>query len=165
MSKTVKRMTVVVLVLFFGFFVGMPFLHGLFGPPRMGTGSYKHARLWRDKLAACDSPDDIRGQFNCGKFESMSGGAYRYVRDPNTYKEGQTSALLCEFPGGQWLAAAYASSHGHWGGGTVVTRDSTGCIRVFFGHVCGRPHIHGETLDDAYAQFSDPEWQEVSLEE
>ncbi len=132
-------------------------------PPSLGTGSIRHARKWKHKLAACNSLDDVRKKFNCGRFRANSGGSYTYIRDPNTYKEGNTWALLYDLPNGDWLAMAYASSHGWRGGGTVVTRDSTGRIRVFFGHVCGRPPAFGETLEELYANFDDRSWKEVSL--
>lgn len=39
----------------------------------------------------------------------------------------------------QWVMGLTRSSHGMWkrGGGTMVVKDSTGAVRVFFGHVCG----------------------------
>ena len=91
----------------------------------------------------------------------MPGGSYRYVEDPNTNKEGITEALLYDFPNGDWLAIAYASSHNTWGGGTVVTLDNKGDIRVFFGHVCGRPFVFGESLEELYAALMDPVWKEI----
>ncbi len=65
----------------------------------------------------------------------------------------------------KFILQNYASSHGQWGGVTVVTRDNTGHVRVFFGRVCGKPHIHGGTLDKAYAFFCGPEWEEVQRRE
>jgi hypothetical protein len=144
---------------------GVPFLARVFGPPSLGTGSYKHARLWRDKLAQCSSPNDVRQQFDCGSWQEQPGGSFRYIRDPNAARDGATEARLCDLPNGDWLAIAYASSHNTWGGGTIATRDSTGRIRVFFGHVCGRPVARGNSLEELYACFAGPDWKEVSLGE
>jgi hypothetical protein len=41
-----------------------------------------------------------------------------------------------EFPDGSWIFGVAVGSHGNPWGGTVVTKDSTGQPRVFFGHVC-----------------------------
>jgi len=165
LNKVVKYTLICVLIGFGLIFVGLPLLIRVFGPPSLGTGSYKHAKLWKDKLLTCDSLDDVRQQFNCGRYRANQDGSYTYIKDPNTFKEGNTWALLYDFPNGDWIAMAYASSHGAWGGGTVVTRDNTGNIRVFFGHVCGRPFSRGKSLEEIYAHFSGAGWKEVSLEE
>jgi hypothetical protein len=149
-----------ILVLF-----GTSLLPRVLGPPSLGKGSYRHARLWRDKLAACDSLDDVRRQFNCGRWQGTPHEGYTHIPDPNTLRDGNTWALLYDFPDGDWLAMAYADSHNTWGGGTVVTRDNTGRIRVFFGHVCGRPFAEGESLEEVYAYLARPPFplKEVSL--
>ncbi|MHC4706388.1 MAG: hypothetical protein ACYS8I_04785 [Planctomycetota bacterium] len=131
-------------------------------PPGMGSGSMRYARKWERKLAACESLDDVRKKFNCGRHQATPYGSYLHICDPNTYKKGNTWALLYDLPNGDWLALAYASSHGARGGGTVVTRDNSGRIRVFFGHVCGTPWACGESLDEVYASFDDLRWKEVS---
>lgn len=46
-------------------------------------------------------------------------------------------------------------SHGEPGGGTIVSRDSSGEIHIFFGHVCGRLYAKGETLEGFYASLRD----------
>lgn len=134
-----------------------------------GTGSIRHARKWNEILAACNSLDDVRKKFNCGRWQAYDAGSVCYIGDPNTYKEGNTWALLYDFPSGEWLAMAYyPSSHvpGRRDNGTVVTRDSAGRIRVFFGHVCGKPHAVGESLEEIYARFDDPKrWKEIFIDE
>jgi hypothetical protein len=40
-----------------------------------------------------------------------------------------------EFPDGSWIVGIAVGSHGNPFGGTIVTKDSTGLTRVFFGHV------------------------------
>lgn len=160
-NRAVKYLSIALLLALLFMGIGMPFFVRLTGPPALGTGSHEHARLWRDKLAACNSLDDVRSQFNCGSYRVNPGGSRTHVRDPDTIRKGNTWALLYDLPDGDWLAIAYASSHNTWGGGTVVTRDNTGNIRVFFGHVCGRPSARGKSLEELYAWFRGPEWKEV----
>lgn len=164
-DKVVKYILICVLVGILLTFIGLPLLVRITGPSARGTGSYKYAKLWKDKLSTCNSLDDVRQQFNCGRWQANQNGSYTYIKDPNTFKEGNTWALLYDFPNGDWIAMAYASSHGAWGGGTVVTRDNNGNISVFFGHVCGRPFSRGESLEEIYACFSGSGWKGVSLEE
>ena len=163
MSRKAKLTTIATLLGVLGVFCVMPRSCGLFGPPSLGIGSLKHAKLWKEKLAVCDSLDDVRKKFNCGRYEGTFGGSHTFIRDPNTYKEDNTWAILYEFPNGDWLAMAYANSHNTWGGGTVVTRDNKGVIRVFFGHVCGRPFVYEESLEETYAYFSNSNWKEIDL--
>jgi len=163
MGKKAKLASIVIRLGVLGVLFGIAPSCALFGPPALGTGSMKHARLWKEKLAACKSLDDVCGKFNCGRYESTRGGSLNYIRDPDTYEEGNAWALLYEFPNGDWLAVAYASSHNTWGGGTVVTRDNKGVIRAFFGHVCGQPFAHGESLEAIYNYFGGRGWKEINL--
>jgi len=162
-NKVVKYILWFVLLGFVFIFFVIPLVLLVFGPPSIGTGSYKYAKQWKDKLTTCNSLDDVRKQFNCGRYRANPGGSYTFIRDPNTFKKDNTWALLYDFPNGDWIAIAYANSHNTWGGGTVVTRDNKGTIRVFFGHVCGRPHVFGQSLEDIYARFNVPQWKEVSI--
>lgn len=165
MNKSTELVVIGILLALLGVFFGVPWLIRVYGPPALGTGSIEHARLWRDKLATCNSLDDVRKEFNCGSWQYTPEGSCTYVRDPNTYKEGNTWALLYDLPNGDWCAMAYGSSHNTWGGGTVVTRDDTGAIRVFFGHVCGKPFNEGNSLEELYADFNDANWEEIILED
>lgn len=149
-NRAVKY-TVGVLVLLGPFLVALPF-----SAPGISKGSYICAKLWRARLAACNSLDDARKRFNCARWEATGKGSYVFIPDPNTRRDGHTWALLYEFPNGDWLAMAYRSSHNTWGGGTVVTRDNAGHIRVFFGHVCGQPQAFGESLEEVYASLVNP---------
>lgn len=128
-----------------------------------GTGSYRYARRWKAQLAKCNSLDDVRQLFNCGKNQSGPDGSRTYIKDPNTIRKGRTWALLYEFQDGDWMAIAYANSHGARGGGTVVTKDSNGTIRIFFGHVCGQPFAFGESLNEVYSYFQTSFWKEIFL--
>ena len=151
-----------VLVLLGLFLVASPFC-----APSNGKGSHICAKLWKHKLAACHSLDDVRKRFTCARWEATGSGSYLFTVDPNTRRDGHTWALLYEFPNGDWLAMAYRSSHNTWGGGTVVTRDDAGHIRVFFGHVCGRPQAFSESLEEVYACLVNPPFplKEVSQAE
>ena len=135
----------------------------LLGIEGLGTGSYRYARRWKAQLSRCNSLDDVRQQFNCGRNQLNPDGSRTYIKDPNTIKKDRTWALLYEFPDGDWMAIAYASSHGSRGGGTVVTKDSNGTIRIFFGHVCGHPFAFGESLNEVYSYFQTSSWKEKFL--
>jgi hypothetical protein len=118
---------------------------------RMGAGSRKYARQWRKQLLACQSLDEVRQHFNCFTIQETSGGGARRVQESETVK-GRPWALLKSFPDGRWIACAHADSHGgpRLGGGTVVSRDSSGEIHIFFGHVCGTLPVRGETPEEFY---------------
>ena len=167
MSRNAKRVTISAVFVVLGGLFLLLMARGLLQNPH-GTGSMRHARKSKEKLATCTSLDDVRKKFNCGIWKDTGKDSAVYIRDPNTFREGNTWALLYDLPNGDWLAMAYASSHGHKGGGTVVTRDSTGRIRAFFGHVCGRPFAVGESLEEIYMSFEEDDlgnWKEVSLNE
>ncbi len=139
---------------------GMVFLAAVFVPAlcRQGgiySGSYEYARQWATELAACGSLEDVKQRFNCIRIESLGDGTYRTVKVSDVGKK-RPSALLQAFADGNWIACAYANSHGNKAGGTLVARDSEGTIRAFFGHICGRPApLRGETLDEVYAELAE----------
>lgn len=118
----------------------------------MGAGSYKCARQWRKQLLACHSLDEVKQHFNCFVIEGTSGGGGTRVEVTETVA-GRPHALLQSFPDGRWIACAHADSHGEPGGGTIVSRDSSGEIHIFFGHVCGRLYAKGETLEEFYTSL------------
>lgn len=125
-------------------------------------GSYEYARQLATELTACDSLDDVKQRFNCIRFEPFGEGGYRTVTVSDVGKKSP-SALVQAFAHGSWIACAYADSHGNKAGGTLVARDSEGTIRVFFGHICGRPApLRAETLDEAYTEVAN-DLTEVSL--
>ncbi|MCX5646287.1 MAG: hypothetical protein NTZ17_16645 [Phycisphaerae bacterium] len=130
----------------------------------MGAGSYKCARQWRKQLLACHSLDEVKQHFNCFVIEGTSGGGGTRVEVTETVA-GRPHALLQSFPDGRWIACAHADSHGEPGGGTIVSRDSSGEIHIFFGHVCGRLYAKGETLEELYTSLRGYEFgvKEVSL--
>jgi len=145
-KRSGEWIAVALMVLALAFLLTIPF----WARPRMGSGSYKYARRWKAQLLACQSLDDVKQQFNC--FEITSGGT---MVDVTAVEPGRPHALIASFPDGKWVACAYADSH--WGsragGGTVVSRDSDGVVRVFFGHVCGDPRGYGKTLEEFYANL------------
>ena len=118
----------------------------------MGSGSYKYARKWRSQLLACQSLDDVEQHFNCIEFVPTGDGSAHMVH-VTADVAGRPRALIDSFPDGKWIACAYADSHSEPGGGTVVSRDSDGEVHVFFGHVCGRPHAWGNTLEEFYTNL------------
>jgi hypothetical protein len=121
-------------------------------PRGMGAGSYEYARQWRRQLLACQSLEDVKQHFNCFVMEWSAGGGGTRVEVTETVA-GRPHALLKSFPDGRWIACAHADSHGEPGGGTIVSRDSSGEIHIFFGHVCGRLYARGETLEEFYASL------------
>lgn len=127
------------------------------------SGSYEYARQWATELAACDSLEDVKQRFNCIRLESPAEGMYEVVKVSDVGKK-RPSALVQALADGNWIACAYANSHGNKAGGTLVARDSEGTIRAFFGHICGRPApLRGETLDGVYAELAEY-LTEVSLD-
>ena len=57
-------------------------------------------------------------------------------------------------PSGEWLMWRSLNSHGHFRGGTIVTKDSRGAVRAFLGHVCGSVQVRGDTLDEVYRNLT-----------
>lgn len=59
-----------------------------------------------------------------------------------------------KFKNGDWFIGLCRNSHGLYrrGGGTMVTRDSNGRTRAFFGHVCGAGFLQTfQTYEDLVA--------------
>lgn len=92
--------------------------------------------------------------------------ARRWVRRFQDIKSAQEASAKYkvaqrDFADGSWIFGVAVGSHGNPWGGTVVTRDSTGQTRVFFGHVCvsGAPLLIAlkkaecETLSAAYSNL------------
>ena len=147
MKKRLFTWTVaVVLFLALAFFLGVPYL------ARVGyglrSGSEEYARKWKTQLLACHSLDEVKQHFNCFVIEPRPSS--QIIRVTETIK-GRPSALLKSFPDGRWIACAHADSHSEPGGGTIVSRDSSGEVHVFFGHVCGHVVVSGETLQEFHA--------------
>ena len=76
-------------------------------------GSPQLAAEWREELEQFDTPEQATSA------------------NPDTDH--------IRFQNGDWFIGLCRDSHGLWrrGGGTMVTRDSNGRTRAFFGHVCG----------------------------
>ena len=128
------------------FFLGVPRLVRVGG---LRSGSEEYARKWKTQLLACHSLDEVKRHFNCFVIESTPDGALRR-REVSDVVSGQPRALLKNFPDGQWIACAHADSHSEPGGGTIVSRDSSGEVHVFFGHVCGHLWAQGDMLEEFY---------------
>ena len=70
------------------------------------------------------------------------------------------------FQNGEWVFGVSADSHGSYWGGTIVVKDSTGRIRVFFGHVCGRRRLESAIFQrvESLQAFDDhPEWETFEI--
>jgi hypothetical protein len=146
MKKVLAWTIAALLLLVVGVFLGMPRLARVGG---LRCGSDEHARKWRTQLLACHSLEEVKQYFNCFVIEGTAGGGGTTVRVTETVK-GRPRALLKSFPDGRWIVCAHADSHGEPGGGTIVSRDSSGEVHMFFGHVCGNLYARGETLEEFY---------------
>lgn len=128
-----------------------------------GEGSLHHARLWKQRLLDCNSPTEVRAAFICINDDVPTGSITIDSKGPNLNVIDKAYALIYEFEKGDWIAVAYANSHGkNPAGGTVVLRDSNGIIRVYFGHVCGSPYLDGLSKEEIYAHFTEPYWREIT---
>jgi hypothetical protein len=96
-------------------------------------GSPRYAKRWKSNFATVDSPQVAKSQFD--------------------------DVGVKQFENGDWVLIVSADSHSSFWGGTVVTKDSTGRVRAFFGHVCGHgamvPFSNAKSLDE---YFADPRW-------
>jgi len=78
-----------------------------------------------------------------------------------------------EFEDGDWVFGRCRGSHGNIFGGVIVTRDSTGRVRAFLGHVCAPDELtiillprNTSTLEDVYSAIlygpcSEYEWRDA----
>jgi hypothetical protein len=106
----------------------------------MGKGSRSYAKRWHTRLQ---------------QVSPLAAG---------TEEHPQVRSL--SLTNGQWLVWVDQNSHSNPFGGTVVTHDSDGDTRVFFGHVCGGIHMRGDDLAQAYSNlFTIPEMKEIDLNE
>jgi hypothetical protein len=107
----------------------------------MGKGSMRYARKWTQRLDECVTLADVTNRFE-------------YLDVTGTPGRGWGGDLtLLTFTNGDWVVLNTANSHGNPWGGTMITRDSTGRTRVFFGHVCGGETLRGDSLDAAYSNL------------
>lgn len=149
MKKVLPWTVAALLLLVLAFFLGVPRLARVGG---LRSGSEEYAREWKAQLLACQSLDEVKQHFNCFIIEGRADGAVMWVPVTETVK-GRPRALLKSFPDGRWIACAHADSHSEPGGGTIVSRDSTGEIHVFFGHVWGNLSVRGETPEEFYRRL------------
>ncbi len=111
----------------------------------MGKGSRIYAREWVQRLAVCQTLSDVTNRFECLDVTGKDG---RIGWDHSANK-----LTLLTFTNAGWMVLRTLNSHGHIRGGTLITRDSTGATRVFFGHVCGSETLEGNTLAEAYSNL------------
>ncbi len=102
------------------------------GPQVMGVGSVRDAHQWRRRFLT--------------------------FPDPETATKAFPEVVSKRFPDESWVCGICTDSHASPEGGTIVLKDSTGKIRVFFGHVCGSRYLEcvlrtTEALDEVYQEF------------
>ncbi len=101
-------------------------------PPLMGVGSVRDAHQWRRRFLT--------------------------FPDPETATKAFPEVVAKRFPDESWVFGICTDSHVSPEGGTIVLKDSTGKIRVFFGHVCGSQYLGTvflttESLDEVYQEL------------
>ncbi len=101
-------------------------------PIPMGEGSASYAKRWSDNFLQVKTPDEA--------IERYPEIDYR------------------QFENGEWVIGVCSDSHNNPWGGTVVTKDSNGTVKSFFGHVCGShiiqmPMSKATSLKDFYANL------------
>lgn len=79
--------------------------------------------------------------------------------DPTSVSLSNEDIWVINCDNGEWMMGMSKDSHGGWrrGGGTVVTKDSSGVVRSYYGHVCGGFPFRGyptESLAVLYENIS-----------
>ncbi|MCK5708070.1 MAG: hypothetical protein KAI43_10495 [Candidatus Aureabacteria bacterium] len=104
-------------------------IFSVFAP--MGTGSKRFANKWAKKFEFINTLEEAKTEYSWLKFR--------------------------KFENGDWIFGVSSDSHSNPWGGTIVTKDSNGQIRCFFGHVCGSGFLRviftltqPKTLDEIY---------------
>ena len=158
-----KRFLTWTIIVFFCFIAVTIFYH-MRTTGAMGTGSHVAANKWKSLLSSCSSPNDVNQLFNCGFYMVDPNGIPRCEVRVNVHDESIPKACIFKFVNGDWLAVAYEGSHRDDDiGGTVVTLDSNGNQKVFFGHVCGGPASAGKTIEEIYSSYK-RNWKEIDLD-
>lgn len=159
MSKAFKWTLIIFLVIFVAQGILMPYLNS----KKPTGGSYEAARQWSQLLSTCDSPNDVRKLFICDTWRLDPNGVQIHEAAPSIPDQEDPSAWIYEFDNEDWLAIAYADSYSGSAGGTIVSLDSNGTTKVFFGLVRGNPLTSGKSLEEVYSSY-DPNWKEIDLE-
>lgn len=81
----------------------------------MGNGSQQDAQLWTEQLHG--------------------------LKDPETAQKADASIQVKRFKDGTWVFWKASDSHGSTSGGTIATRDSSGTLHAYMGHVCGKGFV------------------------
>ena len=86
--------------------------------------------------------------------------------DPESAQAAHPEIRAKRFPNGEWVFGVDRDSHRNSDGGTVVVKDSTGKVRVFFGHVCGCQIAHPMSSSNSLEEFySHKDWRIHRFEE
>lgn len=123
--------------------VGVAVVLLIFVPIPMGKGNMRYARKWKQRLDRCVTLADVTNNFQCLDVTGRNIG----------WSTTGDRLILLTFTNGNWIVLRCANSHENPWGGTLVTRDSTGKTRVFFGHVCGAETLRGNSFDEAYSNL------------
>jgi hypothetical protein len=112
-----------------GLLLGTGFTVCHFGQGRKSEGDPEFARKWRQ--------------------------VFENVPDPDAAIQGVPEVVLKRYANGEWIFGVNQDSHQWGGGGTLVLKDNTGRVRVYFGHVCGKGCLEGhlartQSLVEAY---------------
>jgi len=99
----------------------------------MGSGSESYANKWSQNFVSIKNINQATKK-------------YPYL----DYKEFET---------GEWIIGISSNSHHNPWGGTIVTKDSNGIIKSFFGHVCGPAFLQmifprATSVDEVYKILS-----------
>lgn len=121
--KTRTRKTVNLILLIIVFLIAICILCPELLLP-MGAGSEYYAEKWTKRFQTLNSVAEAKAKYS--------------------------NVAAREFPNGEWIFWVSSNSHGNPWGGTIVTRDSRGITKAFFGHVCGFAVLQGESLDEVY---------------
>jgi hypothetical protein len=119
----------------------------------MGEGSYRYARKWKQNLSTCTSVEEVKRRFNCSEAVPPEEVGWGIGPGTNEWKKGRDKVELLVCTNGEWIVCASAGSHNNPWGGTIVSHDSRGQTRIFFGHVCLSAWPTGYTLEEAYSNL------------
>jgi hypothetical protein len=148
-NRTLKWMLRVPLIVIIGYVV----VSVVYCCLPLGKGSMRYAREWKQRLDQCTTLADVTNTFEYHDVTGTPGGG------------SYGKLTLRRFTNGSWIVMNSENSHGNPWGGTIVTRDSTGKTRVFFGHVCGAETLRGNSLQEAYTFIARTDREEVFLDE
>lgn len=77
------------------------------------------------------------------------------IPDPEAARSRHPDWFAVRFPNGEWVFGHGVSSHGFTPGhGTLVMKDNTGRVRIFFGHICAGNLGIGQWVAESYTSLN-----------